>query len=373
MPSQTKAKTAIVYSPIYLEHYAGIGHPESPERLTRIMDGIKKSRILETGKCILVNPREATLEELEAVHNPAYIKQIETISKRGGGRLDSDTFLSPKSYDAAVFAAGGMLGICEAILDGKFNNAFALVRPPGHHAGSNGRALAVSSQGFCIFNNVAIAATNLIRKHGLKRVMILDIDAHHGNGTQEIFNSTSKVVYMSIHQDGRTLYPGTGFVEDIGEGEGEGSKVNIPLPPYSGDDVYSKVLSQIVVPVATEFRPEMILISAGFDAHHADPITNLRLSSFGYMEIFETALTLASTLCSGRLAVVLEGGYGLDTISKLIPALIAKMAKTQLKITDRRSYSSSDVIRVAEEVIVDVKHTLDPYWSFDLKNIRRSK
>ncbi len=371
MTFQSKAKTAIVYSPIYLEHHVAVGHPESPERLTAIMEGIKKSRILETGKCALVNPREASLEELEGVHDLAYVKQVETLSKRGGGRLDSDTLLSPKSYEAAVFAAGGTLGICEAILEGKFNNAFALVRPPGHHAGSSGRALGASSQGFCIFNNVAIAAANLIKKHGLKRVMILDIDAHHGNGTQEIFNSTPKVVYMSIHQDGRTLYPGTGFVEDIGEGEGEGSKVNIPLPPYSGDDVYSKVLSQIVVPIITEFHPEMLLISAGFDSHHSDPITNLKLSSLGYLQIFETVLSLAASLCSGRLAVVLEGGYGLGTISKLIPALIAKMAQIRLDITDRRPSSSSDVMRMAESVIADVKRTLAPYWSFDLKNIKR--
>jgi acetoin utilization deacetylase AcuC-like enzyme len=366
----TMTKTAVIYDPLYLEHYTGVGHPESPQRLTAIMNGIKRIRLLETGKCVLLAPKAISSEALEAVHDPSYSKAIERISRSGGGAVDSDTILSAKSYDAAIHAAGGMLDACELVLAGKFSNAFALVRPPGHHAGTHGRALSASSQGFCVFNNVAITAANLIEKHGLERVMILDIDVHHGNGTQEIFNPTSKVLYISIHQDGRTLYPGTGFVDEIGEGEGEGSKVNIPLPPYSGDEIYLKVLKQIVIPIATEYRPEMILISAGFDAHHTDPVASMRLSSMGYLEMFEATLSLASKLCSGKLAAVLEGGYNLDTLSKLVPGVIAKMAQVPFSITDKRLSSSSDTTKLVGQVIKQVKTTLAPYWSFNLKDIR---
>lgn len=369
--SLIRAKTAVIYDNIYLEHYAEVGHPESPQRLTAIMNGIKKNRLLETGTCVLLPPRAAPSKAVEAVHNPVYLKAIKRLSRSGGGVVDSDTILSAKSYNTAIHAAGGMLDACELVLRGKFSNAFALVRPPGHHAGTNGRALSASSQGFCIFNNVAIAATNLIKKHGLERVMILDIDAHHGNGTQEVFNPTPKVLYVSVHQDGRTLFPGTGFVNEIGEGEGEGSKINIPLPPYSGDEIYLNALNQIAIPIATEYRPEIILVSAGFDAHHTDPVANMRLSSMGYLEIFDTALSLAYKLCSGKLVAVLEGGYNLDTLSKLVPGVIAKMAQVQFRIIDKRLSSTSDTVKLAEHVIKQVKNTLAHYWSFNLKDITR--
>jgi acetoin utilization deacetylase AcuC-like enzyme len=320
---------------------------------------------------MLLAPKAVPPEALEAVHDPAYAKAIEKLSRSGGGAIDSDTILSSKSYDAAIHAAGGMLEACELVLAGRFSNAFALVRPPGHHAGADGRALSASSQGFCVFNNVAIAATNLIREHGLKRVMILDIDVHHGNGTQEIFNPTNKGLYISIHQDGRTLYPGTGFINEIGTGAGEGSKINIPLPPCSGDEIYLKALNQIVIPIATEYHPEIILVSAGFDAHHTDPVANMRLSSMGYIELFEACISLASNLCSGKLAAVLEGGYNLDTLSKLVPCIIAKMANVPAKIIDKRLSSTSDTMKFAGQVINQIKETMAPYWSFNLKDIRR--
>jgi len=219
--------------------------------------------------------------------------------------------------------------------------------------------------------NVALAAAHLLTNLDLKRVVILDIDAHHGNGTQEVFNPTPEVLYVSIHQDGRTLYPGTGFVNEIGEGEGEGSKINIPLPPYSGDEIYLRALNQIAIPIATEYHPEIILISAGFDAHHTDPVASMRLSSMGYLEIFEAILSLASKLCSGKLVAVLEGGYSLDTLSKLVPGVIAKMAQVPFKTTDKRLSSTSDTVKLAGQVIKQVKNTLAPYWSFNLKDITR--
>jgi len=358
----TMPKTAIIYSPIYLQHNPGLHHPESPNRLKAIINGVEKAGLLKTKNYVIIDPRKATLEEIEAVHDSSYIKMIKKICEHSGGAVDSDTILSSKSYEAAVLAAGGMLGACESVLSGKFSNAFAFVRPPGHHVGFDGRALGASSQGFCVFNNVAIAAINLMKKHGLKRIMILDIDAHHGNGTQEIFNRTPNVLYVSIHQDGKTLYPGTGFIDEIGEGEGEGSKVNIPLPPFSGDDIHLKALNQIVVPIAKDFKPEIILISAGFDAHHMDPVANLRLSSFEYLKAFEIALSLASNLCSGKLAATLEGGYSLETLSKLAPAIIGKMAGISIPITDKQPASPPDAAQRADEVINQVKNTLSPYW-----------
>jgi len=356
------SKTAIIYSPIYLEHDPGPDHPESPSRLKAIMDGVEKVGLLKAKNCSIVDPRKATVEEIGLVRDRSYIKMIKSICEQGGGVVDSDTTLSPKSYEAAMFAAGGILGACESILLGKFSNAFACVRPPGHHVGFNGRALGVSSQGFCVFNNVAIAAANLMKKHGLKRIMILDIDAHHGNGTQELFNRTPNVLYVSIHQDGRTLYPGTGFIDEIGEGEGEGSKVNIPLPQFSGDDAHLKALNQIVVPIADDFKPEIILISVGFDAHHTDPVANLKLSSFEYLKTFEIALSLASNLCSGKLAATLEGGYSLETVSKLAPAIIGKMAGISIPITDKKPTRPPSATQQADKVINQVKNTLSPYW-----------
>jgi len=212
------AKTAVLYTPKYLNHDPGPTHPESPKRLEAIMEELNHSGLLETGKCSLIEPKRASIDDLKLVHEPDYIQLVEGYCASGGGLLDlGDTTVSPRSFETARFAVGGALEAVDLVMDGKFENAFALVRPPGHHAGP------YYAMGFCLFNNIAIAATHLLRERGLDRVLILDIDAHHGNATQEIFYSTNRVLYMSLHQD-PTGFPGTGFIDETGKGDGLGYK-----------------------------------------------------------------------------------------------------------------------------------------------------
>lgn len=352
--------TAIVYSPRYLDHDTGPGHPESPSRLKTIMDSTKKSRLLETGNCALISPRKAKSEEVELVHDQSYVKMIRVMCMRGGGQLDEDTTLSSESYDVALLAAGGVLKASELVLTGKFENAFALVRPPGHHVGFCGCGLSATSQGFCVFNNVAIAAMNLIKKHDLKRILILDTDVHHGNGTQEIFNETSSILYMSLHQYG--IYPHTGYADEIGYGEGEGFKVNIPFPARSGDDVWLKSFDEIVIPISLEYEPEFILVSIGFDCHKEDPLAGMRLSTVGILEGIDRILSIASKTCAGKLVLALEGGYNLKVLSKAVPLVIKKLAGEEALVEEERAISNPKVKNEVETTLKEIKEILLPYW-----------
>lgn len=236
--------TALFYSPKFLEHDPGPDHPETPSRLKVIVDELSRSNLLRTEKCEYVEPRPARLEDLELVHERDYIKLVEKTCVSGGGLLDlGDTVVGPRSCEAATLAVGALIDAVNLVLDGKARNAFALVRPPGHHAGP------YYALGFCLFNNVAVAASYLLRRRNLERVLILDIDAHHGNGTQEIFYNSNKVLYISLHEDPEG-FPGTGFVDEIGEGEGIGYTVNVPFPFRAGDAVYERAFDEVVVPIS---------------------------------------------------------------------------------------------------------------------------
>jgi len=340
--------TGIIYSPHYLQHDPGSSHPESPLRLSSIIDTFEKTGIFRDKRFLKITPRKATIQEVGLVHDLAYIKKVESLCQSGGGHLDSDTFVCSKSYEVALLAVGGVLEGCELILSKEIANAFALVRPPGHHAGPSGPTFPPSSAGFCIFNNVAIAAKYLIKRHSLNRVAVIDVDVHHGNGTQKIFNTTSNVLYVSLHQDGRTLYPGTGFLEEIGEEEGKGFKVNIPLPPSSNDEIYLNAVKGIVIPVTTQFKPEFIIVSAGFDAHYADPIANMAMSSLGYLQEFQMIMDIASKVCDGRFLAVLEGGYNLEALSKTVAAVTMEMAKAPFELKDNQCRSPQQVMNEAD-------------------------
>ena len=355
--------TAIVYSRRYLSHKTGFSHPESPNRLQSIMERFERNEMLGEAFGVMIEPRLASREEIELVHNPKYVQYVKESCERGVTHLDSDTPICPESYDVARLAAGGLLLACEKIATGEFSNAFALVRPPGHHAGVNGRALAAPSAGFCIFNNVAIAAKKLRGDSRFERVLIIDFDCHHGNGTQEIFYRSSSVLYVSLHQDGRTLFPGTGFTHEVGEGQGMGYTVNIPFPPGSSDDAFAKAMSEIVEPITKQFRPKWILISVGFDALHDDPIANIDLSTEGYRELFETTIRLADSLCQGRCAATLEGGYG-KTLPDAALAAIAAMAGASYDPDDKRRKTLPRIMKQVEIVLEEVKDTLSTYWSF---------
>lgn len=296
--------TAYLYSPVFLEH-AEDGHSESPERLRAVMRVLKETGVLP--RLTALDPIPATDQQIQAVHSPELIAQIQSIVSRGGGHLDYDTYTNARSLDAATLAAGAVVRAVDAVIATEVDNAFALVRPPGHHATRN-RAM-----GFCLFNNVAIAAQHALDAHRLERVLVVDYDVHHGNGTQDIFYRTPRVLYFSTHQ--YPFYPGTGDWREIGEGEGTGYTVNVPLPPGVGDDGYQRVFDDLLFPLAERYRPELVLASVGFDAHWRDPLAMEDLSIAGYAALARTLLALARENCAGRIVLALEGGYDLDALA----------------------------------------------------------
>ncbi|MDH4067652.1 MAG: histone deacetylase [Dehalococcoidia bacterium] len=305
-------KVGLVYDPVYLEHDTG-DHVENSRRLVEAMSYLKETGIKEKLTCLPARP--ATLEELEMIHAPEYISYVKGKAEKGGGWLDPDTVMSPKSYEAALCAAGGLMVAVEAVMKGEADSAFALVRPPGHHA------IKDRAMGFCIFNNVAIAAKFAMRKFSLDRVLIADFDVHHGNGTQDAFYADRKVLYFSTHQ--YPFYPGTGWMDETGTGEGEGTTVNFPMAGGWGDEEYLRAFNEVLVPAARRFQPQLVLVSAGFDAHWADHLAMMKVSVTGFVQMATILKELAAELCQGRLVFTLEGGYNLRVVASSIKAMFA--------------------------------------------------
>jgi len=348
--------TAVLYTPKYLDHDTGPDHPESPHRLRVIMKELNRSGLLENGKCSLVTPKPATLKDLELVHEPDYIELVQRTCVSGGGLLDlGDTVVGAESCKAAFLAVGGVLDAVNLVASGKAQNAFALVRPPGHHAGP------YYALGFCLFNNVAIAATHILRHIGFNRVLILDIDAHHGNGTQEIFYNTNKVLYVSLHQDPKG-FPGTGFMDETGEGEGLGYTVNVPFPLRVDDKLYHEGFDQIAVPIIRQYKPQFILVSAGFDGHYTDPVGGHSLSMHCYSKAFVKILNLASQLCNGRLVATLEGGYSLNFLGKMVGSAVARMAGVSYTVQDNPPRANSRTRERAEQILSNVRRIQSSFW-----------
>ncbi len=296
--------TAYVYDPIYLEHNLP-GHPESKERLVRVVGLLEKQGMLE--RLVAVEATPVSLQRLTRSHSQRYVDTVRQMAQRGGGHLDLDTYMGPRSYEAALMAAGGLVNAVEAVLEGEVDNAFALVRPPGHHA------LTARGMGFCLFNNVAVAARYALEEKGLERVLIVDSDVHHGNGTQDAFYEESSILYFSTHQ--YPHYPGTGNWREIGRGEGEGYTANVPLPGGVGDEGFERIFDEFLYPLAERYRPQLILVSAGYDAHWADPLAGMLLSITGYTRLARTLKAMAGDLCQGRLVFTLEGGYQLEVLA----------------------------------------------------------
>jgi len=296
--------TAYVYDPIYLEHNLP-GHPESRERLLQIMGLLEKQGMLE--RLVAVEATPVSMERLTRNHSQRYVDTVRQMADRGGGHLDLDTYVGSRSYDAALMAAGGLVNAVEAVLEGEVGNAFALVRPPGHHA------LTARGMGFCLFNNVAVAAHYALEEKGLERVLVADFDVHHGNGTQDAFYDQASVLYFSTHQ--YPYYPGTGDWREIGRGEGEGYMANVPLPEGVGDEGYGRIFDEFLYPLAERYRPQLILVSAGYDAHWADPLAAMQLSLTGYTHLAQTLKAMADDLCQGKLVFTLEGGYKLEVLA----------------------------------------------------------
>jgi len=352
-------KTGVVYSPRYLDHDPGYDHPDAPDRLRVIMEELDRNGVFESGKCSLVKPKPATIETVESVHEHDYVQLVQRMCASGGGLLDlGDTVVNRESFEVALLAVGGVVEAAELVASGECDNAFAVVRPPGHHAG------AYYASGFCLFNNIAVAATHLLRDRGLNRTLTLDVDAHHGNGTQEIFYDTDKVLYISLHQDPRG-FPGTGFTDEIGEGKGTGFSVNVSFPYRVDDQIYLKAFDEIVVPIARQYKPQFILVSAGFDGHYTDPVGGLLLSTNCYTQVFSKTLDLAAQLCDGKLVASLEGGYSIGFLGRIVTAVISKMADFAYTVRDSQPVSNPRTRRRAERIIEDVKRTQSSFWSFD--------
>jgi acetoin utilization deacetylase AcuC-like enzyme len=296
--------TAYVYHPLYLEHYQP-GHPESPERLKAIMAALNASPI--KARLTQLEPKPISLERLQRVHTPDYVASIRDIAASGGDAWrGGETYVSPQSYDAALLAAGGLVTLVEAVVRGEVNNGFALVRPPGHHASSD------QGEGFCLFNNIAVAARMARDELSITRVLIVDWDLHHGQGTQYAFYDDPTVMYFSTHQWG--IYPGTGHWSETGQGAAHGTNVNVPLSPGIGDAGYARIFDELLIPLAQRFKPELILVSAGYDTHWLDPLGSMTVTIVGYGMMARKLVALANELpgTHGRIAFTLEGGYSLD-------------------------------------------------------------
>jgi acetoin utilization deacetylase AcuC-like enzyme len=298
---------------VFGEHDAGAGHPERPERLEAVRRGLRDGGLEED--LVRLAPRAATREELRRVHTDAHVDRLAAAAGRSV-RFDPDTAAGPRSHAAALAAAGAVVDAVERVLDGSLDAAFCAVRPPGHHATAD------RPMGFCLLNNVAIGAAAALAR-GLQRVAVIDFDVHHGNGTQAAFWRDPRVLFVSSHQF--PYYPGTGALDEVGEGDGRGFTVNLPMPAGQGDDEYRRAYRQIVEPIGRTFDPELVLVSAGFDIHRDDPLGGMGVTGAGFAELTDVCLSVASGAGRGRLVAVLEGGYDFDGIAEATAAVVGRM------------------------------------------------
>ena len=300
------ARTGFVYHSDYLKHDMGVGHPESPDRLRAIVSRLKAGGVLD--RLVLIEPTSVADEWITQVHEASYLASLKSRAPVSGRvSLDPDTSISAGSLPAAYLAAGGVLAAADAIMAGTVDHAFCAIRPPGHHAESD-RAM-----GFCLFNNVAIAARYLQRRHGVARVLIVDWDVHHGNGTQHTFDDDPSVLFFSTHQ--YPHYPGTGRATERGKGKGEGLTINVPMSAGQGDEDYREIFERVLVPAADAYKPEFVLISAGFDAHRDDPLASMGLTEEGYATLTGIVAGIARRHSKSRVLSCLEGGYNLNALA----------------------------------------------------------
>ena len=346
-------QTGIVKDERYMEHVMDRGHPESPERLRVIYEMLEEKEM--KGWLQHVEAREATREEVEAIHSPEYIDLVASTAGKPYFRLDMDTSTSAKSYEAALLAAGGFLELIGNVMSGKLLNGFALVRPPGHHAERN-RAM-----GFCLFNNVAIGAKYAVNRLSLQRVLIVDWDVHHGNGTQNSFYEDPQVLYFSAHRYG-FFYPGTGAANEVGKGRGEGFNVNVPLSTRTGDADYGSIFKKILKPIALEYQPQLILVSAGFDTYYDDPLGGMEVTEKGFARMTQILMEIAETTAQGRLAITLEGGYDVAGEGRSVKAVLKELAQVSpLDKSDVVQKEESGQSR-AEQLIHQVKEVQRRFW-----------
>lgn len=304
--------TYLVYDHLFTRHETGGRHPECPERLHSIEAKFAEKRLFD--RCRRLAFTTLGEQAILRLHSPKQLKAIKDMAQSGGGQLDPDTFVSCRSYDVALHAAGACVALVDAVMANNAKTALSLIRPPGHHATPD-RAM-----GFCLFNNIALAADHARKKHHLNRILIIDWDVHHGNGTQDIFYSDSHVTFVSIHRYGAGFYPGTGAADETGQGPGLGTTINVPLKLTTTPEEYRSKFTAAVEAAADKCKPELVLVSAGFDAHHMDPVGGLGLSEDDFVFMTEKVLEIANTHAKGRIVSCLEGGYHLEATANCAAA-----------------------------------------------------
>ena len=301
----------LVHDSVFQHHDPGSYHVESPRRLQAVDEALRAWPGL--AKASLVGLRAAREEELLRIHQPGHLARIAATHGRAVS-LDPDTSTSPQSYEVALQAVGSLIDLCDAVLEGRLEYGLALVRPPGHHA------TPTRAMGFCLFNNLALAAAHLTEARGLERILAVDWDVHHGNGTETAFYQDPRVLYFSTHQ--WPFYPGTGALGALGEGEGEGYNLNLPLPGGQGDPDFIRVFEDILLPVARQYQPQFILVSAGFDAHQGDPLGGMAISDLGFAALTRVLMEIAGEYCPGRIVMSLEGGYNPQALGRSVVAVL---------------------------------------------------
>jgi len=332
--------TEIISSKLFDKHTYS-GHPENSERIRVMLEELKRQSFFK--KLVFKEPTLLPENILYSVHSDEMIQEVKKLSETGNRWIDADTYVCKDDYTTARLAAGGLLQLCREVLYGNASNGVALIRPPGHHATK------YRSMGFCLFNNAAISAYTLIEQGN--RILIFDHDVHHGNGTQNIFYNNNKVLYQSFHL--YPYYPGTGTIEEIGVGEGEGYTVNAPLPHGSGEDTINKLLEEIFLPIAKEFKPDLIIISSGFDSHHLDPLGGLKLTANFYGKLIEKLQRIQT-----KIVCTLEGGYNLDWIGKCLASIVGQLSGNPIYIDDNAKETNT-----AENIVESLKKKMKEFWN----------
>ena len=344
--------TGIVKDYRYLNHETSSFHPESPKRLEAIYKMLEGADM--KGKFTSIEPRLAEKSEIEMIHTRSYIREVADTAGASHCYLDPDTETSPESYDIARLAIGGFCNAIDAVVEGRMKNSFAFVRPPGHHAEADRAA------GFCLFNNVAIGAMHAISKHKMERVLVIDWDLHHGNGTQHSFYDDPRVIYFSTHQ--YPYYPGTGSLQEIGRGKGLGYTINVPLRTGPGDNEFVKIFNQILKPVALEYKPELVLLSAGFDIYFQDPLGGMKVTPKGFACLARVLLDIAEACCGGKFAVTLEGGYHIGGLTSSAKTVLNEMRGETRVSAEELARMAAEANPSIDNIIGSVVNTLKPYW-----------
>ena len=343
--------TGIVKDPIYIEHKTGQYHPESPRRLEVLYEMLEGDEV--AGLFEILCPSKATREEVEYIHKPSYFDRVAATAGLSYSYLDPDTQTSEKSFDASLYAVGGIILGIDKIMNRELKNVFALVRPPGHHAEAD------RGMGFCLFNNIAIGAMYAIKKYSIDRILIVDWDLHHGNGTQHSFYSDDRVLYFSTHQF--PYYPGTGDFPETGKGKGKGFTINVPLSVGNGDAEYCRIFQKVLEPVAEMYRPQLVLVSAGFDIYFKDPLGGMKVTPEGFAAFSQILQNIAERSADGKLLLTLEGGYHLGGLCDGVKAVIKQLAgefKTGHLIAEK------DIVEIGQKADNTIEKTISVQKEF---------